>query len=245
MYDNACLLEYEYLMKRPVQMGKSLSVISIRVSILILGPGINTEDGYNYSEIFDVRIVNSEVKITVNKNKLRGYKYVVLPYGVIVSPKDNTVAEHIILGKSLDLHLEAWRGCYRENERFQFHDNGYHEVSMKNLERTTTKNRSFIDLTDDEISEAVNAIFSPTRIEKIERDDDTIYVSIVTERAKDETGSDYDKIELMDPWLYGKNSIWAYGVSERERTLLKQFCYAHGVRGWLEDDNPFLKKEAC
>ncbi len=106
------------------------------------------------------------------------------------------------------------------------------------------KNRQFMELTDDEIKEITTWIFVPTKIGEIRREDDTIFVSITAEWEKNKEGTEseeiVDDIEFRDPWCNGENAIFApFEVNNHDLLLLKQFCYAHHVRGWLEDGNPF------
>ena len=111
-------------------------------------------------------------------------------------------------------------------------------------------NRDFMSLTDDEIRQVVNDIFQPKKITCIRRHkrDDEITCKIYTEWEGDkDIGEDdfviADELTLMDPFTYGVDAIHIdMSVGPEDYRILKQFCFAKGIRPtWIIDDNPYLK----
>lgn len=111
------------------------------------------------------------------------------------------------------------------------------------------------DLSDEDVKQIVDDIFSPTKINNIRRNKktDTVSCTIYTEwEGKDEDGKKEthiiadrvtfrnpfdcdDAIEFEDP-----NAP----VEQKELKTLMQFCYAKGIRPeYLIKDNPYLAEE--
>lgn len=112
----------------------------------------------------------------------------------------------------------------------------------------------FLDLTENEIRQIVNDIFSPKKITCIKKSKkyDEITCKIYTEwECHDDDGNLVpevipDEITLMNPFDYGEDSIQApFQVTGQDYKKLKQFCFSKGIYGvsidWLID-NPYMER---
>lgn len=106
------------------------------------------------------------------------------------------------------------------------------------------------DLTNGEIIRIVTDIFQPKKITCITRHKREDYISchVYTDWQSSnddgtvDTVTCRDEIELRNPFECGRNAIYGGDIPLREQdyTLLKQFCFAHGMMpDWMRD-NPYL-----
>ena len=105
--------------------------------------------------------------------------------------------------------------------------------------------RTFMDLTEEEVREAVMSIIKPKKITKFKKLKDCFRMNVYTEwqttddNGKEVTNTICDEIEFSDPWENGRDSIdWDY-VDWSDIHKLKQFCFAKGVCSYAKD-NPYL-----
>ncbi len=122
--------------------------------------------------------------------------------------------------------------------------------------KVLTASRKFLDLTDDEIRQVVNDIFSPKKITCIKKSKkwDEITCKIYTEwETTDDDGNKVDElipdeITLKNPFDYGEEAIHAdFQVNREDYCTLKQFCFAKGIFGYQIDwllNNPYEADDA-
>ena len=107
------------------------------------------------------------------------------------------------------------------------------------------------ELTDEDIRRIVTDIFGPKRITGIRRHkrEDYISCNIYTEwsstdeNGEVETTTCRDEIELRNPFEYGDDAIRSgdFPLRWQDYTMLKQFCFAHGIiPGWVRN-NPYAE----
>ncbi len=115
--------------------------------------------------------------------------------------------------------------------------------------------KSFLDLTDDEVRELVQYIFEPKKITCIKRNKkwDEITCKIYTEwNTTEDDGTVIpelipDELTLKNPFDYGEEALHVdFQLHSTDYFKMKQYCYAKGIYGvsikWLFD-NPFLKNK--
>ena len=113
--------------------------------------------------------------------------------------------------------------------------------------------RSFLDLTDEEVRELVQYIFEPKKITCIKRNKkwDEITCKIYTEwNTTDDDGKEIvelipDELTLKNPFDYGEEALHVdFQLHSTDYFKMKQYCYAKCIYGasiqWLID-NPFMK----
>lgn len=105
--------------------------------------------------------------------------------------------------------------------------------------------RKFTSLTDDEVRQIVNDMFSPKKITCIKRSKkyDEITCKIYTEWNDGE--DDFvmaDELILKDPFKYGEWAIHInMSVHEIDYIRLKQFCIAKGICPEWYRNNPYMQ----
>lgn len=114
------------------------------------------------------------------------------------------------------------------------------------------RKRKFTDLTEAEVRELVDAIFSPKKITCVRRRvrDEEITCKIYTEW---EGGSDEndgkpfvvaDDLTLRNPFIYGERAISVdFSLDSGDYRKMRQFCLAKGIEEYPEESgkNPFEK----
>lgn len=119
------------------------------------------------------------------------------------------------------------------------------------------KQRKFLDLSDNEIRQIVNDIFSPQKISCIKksRKYDEITCKAYTEwtsyndDGKEEVSVIPDEVVLRNPFDYGEGAIQAqFQLLAEDYNKLKAFCFSKGIFGasikWLTDSLYPLDKNA-
>lgn len=101
------------------------------------------------------------------------------------------------------------------------------------------KYRPITDLTDEEVTDIIRRLFSPTSIVSIDRRDTLSGVGISV-RFRDEC-DDLCKVLLCDPFEDETDGIFSGDceIFGQRKSLYKKYCLAKGVCIYLKE-NPFL-----
>ena len=109
-------------------------------------------------------------------------------------------------------------------------------------------NRTFMDLTEAEVREAITAILNTKRITCFRKMKDCFRMKIYTDWVtKDDNGKEIvdticDTIEVRDPWENGMSAIEWDCADGRDIRELRKFCFAKGICEYAKN-NPFLAED--
>ena len=107
-------------------------------------------------------------------------------------------------------------------------------------------NRSFMDLTEQEVREIVTDMFCPKKITCFKKKANFFKMKVYVEwETYDDDGKLVkrtigDDLELRDPWKYGTDSVGVEYAEPQDTYKLKQFCFAKGICSFARN-NPYLK----
>lgn len=159
----------------------------------------------------------------------------------------------VILRKAEESEIVNIKKDFENNKillsRIDFIDSLIKETYDVYLEKSNTKYRDFMDITDDEIRQIVTDIFKPKKISCIKRSKkwEEITCKIYTEWEPDEgeTKPDIicDELTIRDPWVNSSKSLEInFSVKAEDILLLKKFCFAKGICPYLKE-NQYIKEE--